>query len=104
MLFFLRKVNERVAKSLSEDPAAPKVQFPTSKNCLSCQGGKSYDEEAVFQYLVDLYSPTAISLDKIEDNKQSIASSGGARAMPFEFSALALLVETLFSFVQLPAY
>lgn len=78
------------------------MQFPSSKYCPSCRSGESFDDEAVFKYLVDLYSPEAISLDKVETT--SVVSSGSGRPLPFELQALSLFFEMLFSIIQLPIY
>ncbi|XP_057369617.1 sulfhydryl oxidase 1-like [Daphnia carinata] len=55
------KVNRRIASDASEDPKAPKIQFPASQNCPGCRVDGVEREEAVYDYLVKLYSSENIS-------------------------------------------
>lgn len=57
-------VNKRLAGEATEDPTAPKVQFPSIHFCPACWslnegvlelGKKSETEEALFQFLIDHY-------------------------------------------------
>ncbi|KAI9559056.1 hypothetical protein GHT06_015845 [Daphnia sinensis] len=55
------KVNRRIASDASEDPKAPKIQFPASHNCPECRVDGVEREEAVYDYLVKLYSSEHIN-------------------------------------------
>lgn len=62
------RVNLRLAGDKSEDPAHPKVPFPTVEQCTQCRTVSSPDqwhEAGVLEFLVDAYS---------EDNIQGIAT------------------------------
>ncbi|CAH8832799.1 unnamed protein product [Trichobilharzia szidati] len=69
------RVNKRLAGQLSEDPSAPKVQFPSVDICPKCwapnskgelQLGKNpQTEEAYFQFLVERYEKSSWNYDQL---------------------------------------
>ncbi|CAL8126047.1 unnamed protein product [Orchesella dallaii] len=51
------KVNLRTKGSESEDPGYPKGLYPNDKQCPTCYTGDgSFDEDKVFEYLLNIYS------------------------------------------------
>ena len=56
------KVNKRLAGDSTEDPQAPKIQFPSSEHCQLCHANADWNHDAVLQYLTHMYSLTNISM------------------------------------------
>lgn len=81
------KVNRRIASDASEDPSAPKIQFPATNNCPECRANGIESEEAVFDYLVKLYSSEHISSVGLNIEREA-ASSGSSRIQSLPLSAL----------------
>nr|CAH8830473.1 unnamed protein product [Trichobilharzia regenti] len=73
--FVHNRVNKRLAGQLSEDPTAPKIQFPSFDICPNCwapnskgelQLGKNpQTEEAYFQFLVERYGKSSWNYDQL---------------------------------------
>lgn len=60
------RANQHLEGDITEDPAYPKVQFPTAAACPACHQGESWNETAVLQYLVGYYGAANIIDDDIE--------------------------------------
>ena len=57
------RVNKRLARTLSEDPVHPKIQFPSKSDCQSCHEAKRHWRiSAILQYMKTLYGVNNIDL------------------------------------------
>ncbi|CAF4768826.1 unnamed protein product [Rotaria sp. Silwood1] len=86
VLYFWRghnKVNKRLQhEQMSNDPAWPKVQFPTKQQCNSCvlqidenNDALEYDENETYNYLKDYYNLQNITNQKVLSNKTNTATN-----------------------------
>lgn len=54
-------VNKRLKGDLTEDPAHPKIQFPSLVACMTCKGvGEDWEQDEVLGYLKQRYSKSNI--------------------------------------------
>ncbi|XP_071947552.1 sulfhydryl oxidase 2-like [Antedon mediterranea] len=62
-------VNLRLKGDMSEDPAHPKIQFPSTDLCQTCRLGKGHEDEwdkkAVLRFLKEYYSIRNIVFDRL---------------------------------------
>lgn len=95
------KVNKRLrGEEVSNDPAWPKVQFPTKEQCSACvlrvdENNEviEYDENETYNYLRNFYNMQNLSI-------QNVVSTKSNSAMKWQFNHLYLLVLLfLFKFV-----
>jgi len=61
------RANLHLRGDITEDPFFPKVQFPLSSSCPACHEGRSWNETAVLQYLVNYYGAANIVDDDIDN-------------------------------------
>lgn len=85
-LIFFSKANRRLASTASEDPSAPKIQFPSSDNCPNCQKNGVFDHEAVYEYLVNIYRTESIKAVQSQD--ETPAESDNAQREQQQVSSL----------------
>ncbi len=81
------KVNRRIASDASEDPKAPKIQFPAPNNCPDCRPNGVEREEAVYDYLIKLYHPDHISSVGLLIERNA-AHSGSSRVQSLPLGTL----------------
>jgi len=65
------KVNRRVAGDLTEDPMAPKIQFPGAELCPACHVDRKWNEEAVLRYMKKFYSLPSMNLEGVSAGDQT---------------------------------
>lgn len=54
-------VNKKLKGDATEDPAHPKIQFPSVVSCMTCKGvGEDWEQDEVLNYLKQRYSKSNI--------------------------------------------
>ncbi|XP_063235859.1 sulfhydryl oxidase 1 isoform X2 [Bacillus rossius redtenbacheri] len=72
------KVNLRLAGDPSEDPAHPKVQFPSPETCPPCRDpAGAWSEPQMLQHLFRVYAPENIVVPRGKDGRPGTYSTGG---------------------------
>ena len=95
------RVNRRLAGDSTEDPQAPKVQYPTPEQCPSCQVDHKWNNEAVLKYFKQFYSASNISLDGLgagesdlqfenTGNAPNVVKSGAISVHSLQWTSLSL--------------
>jgi len=60
------RANRHLRGDITEDPAHPKLQFPSATLCPACHHDGSWNETAVLHYLVEYYGAASIIDDDID--------------------------------------
>ena len=87
------KANKRLSGAISEDPQAPKIQFPSETGCPKCLNSDgSWDEKAIGEYLKNHYSKeNIIPMESEESVKEEEVSAS--------LSSLSTVIFVLFVFL-----
>jgi len=92
------RANRHLRGDITEDPAYPKVQFPTAEACPACHQGESWNETAVLQYLVGYYGAASIIDDDIEAGpgmKLLVRSAANSRQSARLLHGIVLMLQSL---------
>jgi len=74
-------VNARLAGDQTEDPAHPKIQFPSASDCKYCHNGDDWDKNFVYQFLQKHYAGEDIEVkepvrpekeEPVEENEEKL--------------------------------
>jgi hypothetical protein len=98
------RANKRLAGDQTEDPAHPKVQFPTIQMCPNCYIDSKFDNASVLEFLVNRY--TAENFADLSTSKPPTPTIPGEQRWPTIFLdrndiSLCLIIYVSVSFVLL---
>ncbi|XP_026287311.1 sulfhydryl oxidase 2 isoform X2 [Frankliniella occidentalis] len=81
-------VNKRLAGDATEDPAFPKIQFPSVDRCSGCRDNGAWVKHQVLQYLESIYSHESLSVigaagsnSMYRPNKQALSAGSEMSAL-----------------------
>ncbi|XP_034255222.1 sulfhydryl oxidase 2-like isoform X2 [Thrips palmi] len=91
------KVNKRLAGDATEDPAFPKIIFPSVDRCPGCRDNGEWVEHEVLQYLQSVYSHNSLSLigaagADAMSKREAHPISSGSEMSALDMSLLTLLL------------